>query len=651
MGGAGADVLIGGVGSDTADYSASSGAVNVDLSDAVTESGGDAAGDSLSGIENVIGSSQADVITGDDSANNLTGGDGADTITGGYGSDYIDGGAGNDSIIAGPDTPPSLDPPPADADLTFDWTSGGRGDEDSMEDGFTQEVGGAINVEVSYFEDNASSTFTVETGGGSGAFDSNIYVAGGESFDPNSSAELYRPGGGPGTAELSLGFSAVANSGYADEVTDVSFRISDIDTGSFIDEVTITAYDANGNEVEVTVTTTSGDLDIDLSGTNAVIEATGGGYDPDDAGGSVLVEIAGPVAQIVIQYTDLDSGTQLIRISDVDFTAVGATVENSDNDTVLGGDGDDYIEAGVGADSLSGDAGDDTLLGGIGDDTLTGGDDQDTFIIGYDTANPDQFDNISVVGGEGGDDFDTLDLSQWDPDLIEIIRDTPPGSESGVVNFYDTPGGSIIGSVSYSEIEQLIPCFTAGTSIATPRGAVPVEDLEVGDLVLTRDNGARPVRWIGKRRLSAGELAADPKLKPVAFRAGSLGNGLPSRDLTVSPQHRMLVQSVEAELHFGEHEVLVPARHFAGREGIETVTDADEVTYVHMMFDEHEIVLSNGVWTESFQPGEHTLGDMPSEQRAELYTLFPELAGGVPVGAAYPAARITLKAREAALVL
>jgi hypothetical protein len=203
----------------------------------------------------------------------------------------------------------------------------------------------------------------------------------------------------------------------------------------------------------------------------------------------------------------------------------------------------------------------------------------------------------------------------------------------------------------FSEIEQVVPCFTAGTAIATPRGAVPVEELDVGDLVLTRDNGARPVRWIGKRRLSARQLASNPNLNPVVFRAGSLGQGLPARDLTVSPQHRMLVQSVEAELHFGEHEVLVAARHFAGRPGIETVTDADEVIYVHMMFDQHEIVLSNGVWTESFQPGEQTMGDMGAEQRAELYALFPELAGGLPVGDVYPAARITLRAREAAIVL
>ena len=335
------------------------------------------------------------------------------------------------------------------------------------------------------------------------------------------------------------------------------------------------------------------------------------------------------------------------------------------NDTILGGDlgadvldggaGDDSLDGGSGSDTVTGGAGDDTLVGGYGDDSLSGGDGRDRFVIVRDPQDPDRFDTITVVGGEGPvpggpEDYDVLDLTQWPLDQLVVAYDFP-GAESGTVYFLDAPGGDTIGALQFSEIESVVLCFTAGTLITTPRGAVPVEDLAVGDLVLTRDNGARPLRWIGRRRLSAAELAANPRLRPVRFRAGSLGNGLPHADLTVSPQHRMLVQSVEAELHFGEHEVLVAARHFGGRPGIETVTDAGEVIYVHLMFDEHEIVLSNGVWTESFQPGEHTLGDMDAEQRAELYTLFPELAGGLPTAAAYPAARITLKAGEAALVL
>jgi Ca2+-binding RTX toxin-like protein len=725
IGGNNNDTLVGGGGIDTADYSSGNAAIDADLSGAVdtVDSSGNIDNDRLSGVENIIGTNFNDTIVGDDSANlfegrdgndslagnggadtllggagtdalsggtgadSIDGGIGADTIQGGSGSDSIAGGDGDDIIDAGPNTAPGGSAP-ASQNLTFDWTSGGRGNGDSIENGFSQEVGGAVVVDVSYGETSSGSTIEVDD-------NTTVYTASGESFDTTSSANLTRPGG-PGKSEVTIEFSAVTDSGYAGEVTGVSFRISDIDSGGFRDSVTITAYDAAGNPVTVTLTETSASLGT----SGGSVFSTGGGTDAGSVTGSVLVSIPGPVASIVIEYNDLnDPGAfQRIHVTDINFTANPAPLDTADDDTVAGGLGNDSIEAGFGNDSLTGDdgndtllgeagddtllggagldslgggdgadsidggagndtvtgdAGDDTLLGGQGDDSLGGGDDRDTFVIARDTVNPDQFDTITVAGGEGPvpggpQDFDQLDLTAWGKDRIVIAYDSP-GAESGIVYFLDSPGGATVGALQFTEIEAIVPCFTAGTLITTPRGPVPVEALEVGDLVLTRDNGARPVRWIGRRRLGRGELIVNPRLRPVVFRAGCFGPGQPARDLTVSAQHRMLVQSPEAELHFGEHEVLVAARHFAGRPGIETVAEVDEVDYVHIMFDSHEIVLSEGLWSESFQPGEQVLGDMDSAQRAELYTLFPELAGGRP-SVDYPAARVALKAREVALL-
>lgn len=301
------------------------------------------------------------------------------------------------------------------------------------------------------------------------------------------------------------------------------------------------------------------------------------------------------------------------------------------NDTLLGGDGADTVSGGEGADLITGGDGADSLSGGLGSDTFVGGTIGDT-----------------VVGGEdpGDTDVDVLDLSGMGPLTVNY---DPLDPESGTVTFYADPARTIVlGTMDFSEIENVVPCFTNGTMITTPSGMVPVEDLKVGDLVLTRDNGARPVRWIGKRTLSSVELAAMPRFQPVTFKAGSMGDGLPLRDLTVSPQHRMLIQSADAELLFGEHEVLVAARNLAGRPGIETAK-LGQVTYIHLLFDEHEIVLSEGLWTESFQPGHKTLGDMDDAQRSEVLSLFPQLAGENP-STAYPAARITLRAKEVALL-
>ena len=182
--------------------------------------------------------------------------------------------------------------------------------------------------------------------------------------------------------------------------------------------------------------------------------------------------------------------------------------------------------------------------------------------------------------------------------------------------------------------------------ILTEQGKVTIETLAVGDLVLTRDNGFQPIRWIGQRTLSAADLAAVPQFNPVQIASGALGGGLPERTMLVSPQHRMLINTPRAELLFGEAEVLAAAVHLVGRPGITRATP-DQVSYIHLLFDEHELICADGAWSESFQPGQHTLASMDNAQRQEIFALFPELQ----VGATYPAARMMLKSGEARLLL
>ncbi|MGE9009798.1 calcium-binding protein [Leptospira interrogans] len=101
IGGAGADALDGGTGNDTASYATSTVAVTVDLA-AGTGLGGDAQGDTLTNVENLIGSSLHDILTGDGNDNVLTGGAGKDTLTGGLGDDILIGGTSAD-ILNGTD--------------------------------------------------------------------------------------------------------------------------------------------------------------------------------------------------------------------------------------------------------------------------------------------------------------------------------------------------------------------------------------------------------------------------------------------------------------------------------------------------------------------------------------------------------------------
>ncbi|MDO5632512.1 MAG: Hint domain-containing protein [Paracoccus sp. (in: a-proteobacteria)] len=187
-----------------------------------------------------------------------------------------------------------------------------------------------------------------------------------------------------------------------------------------------------------------------------------------------------------------------------------------------------------------------------------------------------------------------------------------------------------------------IYCFTAGVMIDTPQGPVRVESLNVGDLVLTRDHGAQPLRWIGRRRLGGAELAAAPNLRPIRIAAGAIAPGVPDADLVVSPQHRVLVRSQIAQRMFGTNEVLVAAKQLCALDGIDCADDLPEVEYIHLLFDRHEVVISNGAETESLYTGAEAMRAVGPAAQAEIFTLFPELRHRDD---ALPAARVLVPGR------
>lgn len=244
-------------------------------------------------------------------------------------------------------------------------------------------------------------------------------------------------------------------------------------------------------------------------------------------------------------------------------------------------------------------------------------------------------------------EFDSVDDSYYGllnligADVAYISFDVAD-PDAGVVTFNNGD------TLNVSEIDRVVPCFTPGTAIATPKGEVLVENLQRGDRILTRDNGIQEISWIGKKRLDFEELKAAPQLRPIKIAKGAMGDGMPERDMLVSPSHRMLIVSHYAELYFGQSEMLVAAQHMMNMDGV-SVSDQPYITYIHIMCENHEIVLADGAWSESFQPMDYTLKGFDAEQRDELFGLFPELETSEGV-AAYGAARRTLKRREAKLL-
>ncbi|NYS24692.1 Hint domain-containing protein [Rhodobacteraceae bacterium 2376] len=235
----------------------------------------------------------------------------------------------------------------------------------------------------------------------------------------------------------------------------------------------------------------------------------------------------------------------------------------------------------------------------------------------------------------------------WTGDPINTLNVFSPPTEELFIYSYEQEDGSFANKLG-NDNEVDIPCFTAGTLIDTPDGAVAVETLRPGDLVLTRDNGYLPLAWCGQRSVGAAELATNEAIAPVLIAAGALGGGLPERAMRVSPQHRMLVTGPRSELMFGEREVLVPALHMIGLPGI--TRDHSDVTYVHIMFERHEIVRADGTWSESFQPADWAMAGLDDKQREEVLQLFPELASSTGQRS-FDSARMVLKAHEARALL
>ncbi len=159
-----------------------------------------------------------------------------------------------------------------------------------------------------------------------------------------------------------------------------------------------------------------------------------------------------------------------------------------------------------------------------------------------------------------------------------------------------------LGAPDARPADDSVICFASDALISTPRGPVPIARLCAGDQVLTQDNGPQPVMWVGQSTLSGMALRHHPHLRPIRLRRGSLIDGLPEEDLCVSPAHRVLVRGVQARALFGCDEVLARAGDLVDYHTISPDTALHGVTYVHLLFEAHQIIFANGLPTESFHP-------------------------------------------------
>ena len=324
-----------------------------------------------------------------------------------------------------------------------------------------------------------------------------------------------------------------------------------------------------------------------------------------------------------MDYVSIDNWT--LTFTDIYFDDPATDAEEGGNDTLSGGAGDDLISGDVGDDSITGGAGDDTFLYSVGDGADT--------ITDFNAGNTGTLDD----GNTANNDF--IDLSGYYDNLSELYADQ---ADDGILNQSNTldgkgratdysdntqfgPGSIFFNGASannsfYTNENTGVVCFTSGTRIRTPGKTVLIDDLRIGDLVSTLDNGDQPIRWIGRRMIEAKSLISNANLRPVLIPKGTFGA---LRDLFISRQHAVLIDPYQ----------LARAAHLAGIKGlpVRVVNAKAPVTYIHLMFDAHQIIFAEDVPCESFYPGKNAIEMLPPKSLHDLVCAFPEFENAATV--------------------
>jgi O-antigen biosynthesis protein len=215
-----------------------------------------------------------------------------------------------------------------------------------------------------------------------------------------------------------------------------------------------------------------------------------------------------------------------------------------------------------------------------------------------------------AVNGAGSVDLlagNKLQITE-DGNIYDLQLDPSSNFTGDVFQLASDDSGLFGGSGGTVLTESHAPCYCRGTLIATDHGKVPVEALRIGDLIVTANGEALPLKWIGRRSYRDWLAVGNADVQPILFKTGSIADHVPARDLYVSPEHAMFLDGV-----------LVPARHLVNGVSILKIEGMEEVDYFHLEFDRHVVIFAEGARAESFVDDESRMLFHNADEYRRLY--------------------------------
>jgi Ca2+-binding RTX toxin-like protein len=629
-----------------------------DDADGATDGGGDeitTGGDRIDGgggNDTISGDAGDDTILGGHGADDIAGGADDDFVSGGYSTDQMDGGSGNDTVSYS-DAFGSTEYVELDLEAGTGILRAADGTNLGTETvtNFENAIGGENG-------DQISGTSGENQLDGAEGDDTLIGRAGDDTLTGGSGNDDLRGGSSGQSDVLSNGDFSNGGSGWiVGNPTGGSpptfsgglVRFNSTDENSYGDYIQQSFSSVEGQTHSVSLTL--GESGAGTGNHTFQVDVL------DDANNVIATHTytlnnnTASIRNFTFEATSDTSSIRITNTSSTSSTSSDGVVYEVSVSTADPNGGDDVLRGGSGDDLLDGQSGNDTLQGGADNDTLTGGVGNDIFVF-EDAFGNDVITDFDIGDSDGNgstnDQFDVSNLTDSNGNPVNAwdVTVTDDGNGNAVLIF---PNGESITlqGIAPSQINRAshlnamgIPCFTGGTLIATPKGEVPVESLQVGDLVSTLDNGPQPIRWIGKRHLVKAGLQAAPHNKPVLIPSGILGNHSP---LLVSPLHCMLLGT-----EYGlKTSAFVRAKHLVEVFGpIRIANGCRKVDYFHLLLDTHQILLSNGAASESFYPGFEALRMLSNLDRIALCSYRPQL-GRIPVHRAYgPRARPVIRRKD-----